>query len=99
MNALGPGANNFKIDICRAFRHIRIDPGDIDLLGLTHKGQFFVYLSLPIGFYLGYFFFQKLNDVICYIMTKNGHNALLNYIDDLIYFGLPSSMRAPYDFC
>ena len=34
LNQLGPAAENFKVDISRAFRHIRIDPGDIDLLGL-----------------------------------------------------------------
>ena len=34
LNALGPAAKIFKIDISRAFRHVRIDPGDIDLLGL-----------------------------------------------------------------
>ena len=33
LNNLGPGANIFKIDISHAFRHVRIDPGDIDLLG------------------------------------------------------------------
>ena len=31
LNAIGPAANIFKVDISRAFRHIRIDPGDIDL--------------------------------------------------------------------
>ena len=34
---IGPGALLYKVDISRAFRHIRIDPGDIDLLGLHHK--------------------------------------------------------------
>ena len=30
---IGPGALLYKVDISRAFRHIRIDPADIDLLG------------------------------------------------------------------
>ena len=34
LNRLGPATKIFKIDISRAFRHIRIDPGDLDLLGL-----------------------------------------------------------------
>ena len=34
LNELGPAAAIIKVDISRAFRHIRIDPGDIDLLGL-----------------------------------------------------------------
>ena len=46
-NWLGPAAQIFKIDISRAFRHIRIDLGDIDLLGLKFEGKFFIDLSLP----------------------------------------------------
>ena len=31
---LGKGAHLYKIDISRAFRHIKVDPLDYDLLGL-----------------------------------------------------------------
>ena len=34
---IGPGALLYKVDISRAFKHICIDPGDIDLLGLHYK--------------------------------------------------------------
>ena len=34
LNKLGPGAMLCKVDVSRAFRHIRIDPGDIDLLDI-----------------------------------------------------------------
>ena len=34
---IGPGALLYKVDISRAFRHIRIDPGYIDPLGLHYK--------------------------------------------------------------
>ena len=30
---LGPAAQLYKVDISRAFRHLRVDPADIDLLG------------------------------------------------------------------
>ena len=54
LNAIGPSANIFKVDISRAFHHIRIDPGDIDLLGLQHQGKYLnIDLSLPFGFKLG----------------------------------------------
>ena len=36
LKELGPKALLYKIDISRAFRHIRIDPGDFDLLRLKH---------------------------------------------------------------
>ena len=32
---LGPGAHLYKIDISRAFRLLKIDPGDYDLLDLA----------------------------------------------------------------
>ena len=41
---LGPQALIYKIDISRAFRHLRIDPGDLDLLGIKHKDY---YTSIP----------------------------------------------------
>ena len=57
------------------FRHIRIDPGDIDLLGLQHQGKYFIDLSLPFGYKLGCFFFMKISDAVRYIMNNNGHNS------------------------
>ena len=36
LKKLGYNALLYKTDISRAFRHIRIDPGDLDLLGLKH---------------------------------------------------------------
>ena len=31
-------------------------------------------------------------------MNINGHNALMNYIDDLIYWALPSKIHKAYQF-
>ena len=98
LNEIGPSAHIFKVDISRAFRYIQIDPGDIDLLGLQHRGKLYLDLSLPFGYCLGAFFFSKISDAVRYIITKNGHNALLNYIDDLIYCGLPSTIDSSYQF-
>ena len=49
LKLLGPGSLLYKVDISRAFRHLRIDPGDIDLLGIHHK-NLFLDGSLPFGF-------------------------------------------------
>ena len=57
----------YKVDISRAFRHIRVDPGDIDLLGLSHKA-FYTDLSLPFGYRHGSIFFQRYSDAIRHIM-------------------------------
>ena len=55
LKELGPGAMLFKIDISRAFRHIRIDPKDIDLLGIQHNDAY-IDASLAFGFYHGSIF-------------------------------------------
>ena len=87
----------YKVDISRAFRHIRIDPGDIDLLGLHHK---YTYLagSMPFGYRLRSGIFERCSDTIRYIMKQHGHSTLMNYIGDLIYIGLPSKIHQSYKF-
>ena len=50
LSKLGPGAQLSKIDISRAFRQIKIDPGDIDLLGMKFQGQYFIDLSVAFGY-------------------------------------------------
>ena len=88
----------FKIDISRAFRHIRIDPGDLDLLGLQHLDQYYLDRSLPFGYRLGSNFFQKISDSVRFIMNKNGFPGLHNYIDDHISCELPANIHKPYQF-
>ena len=95
---LGPSAQMFKIDISRAFRHIKIDPGDIDLLGIKFENKYFLDRSFVFGFRHGSLIFQRCTDAICYIMTEHGYPLLFNYIDDLIYTGLPSKMDACFNF-
>ena len=75
-----------------SFPHIKIDPGDIDLLGLHRKSSYYIDLALP-----GSFFFSKLSDGVRYIMKKHGHSALLNYVDNLKYCGLPSNIDQAYE--
>ena len=47
---LGPAAQLYKVDISRAFRHLRVDPADIDLLGFKVDGRHFIDVSTPFGF-------------------------------------------------
>ena len=78
---LGSEALLYKVDISRAFRHIRIDPGDLDLLGLKHD-QLFLDCTLPFEFHHGSFFFQRCTDAVRYIMSKKfNFPYLCNYID------------------
>ena len=97
LKELGPGALLYKVDISRAFRQLRVDPGDIDLLGIVHN-HLYLDGSVPFGFRLGSGFLERCSDAIRYIMQCHGHNALLNYIDDLIYIGLLSKIHDSYAF-
>ena len=85
---VGPSALMFKIDISHVFRHLKIDPGDLDLLGLCHN-KYFIAGSLPFGFRHGSTFFQPCSDVLRYIMASQSYTRLYNYIDDLVYIGPP----------
>ena len=44
---VGKGAHLYKIDVSRAFRHVRLDPHNYDLLGLNWKGVMYVDTMLP----------------------------------------------------
>ena len=89
------GSLLYKIDISRAFRHIRIDPGDIDLLGLHHK-QTYLDGSMPFGYRLGSGIFERCSDAIRYIMKIHGYHNLMNHIEDLIYIRLPGATVAEW---
>ena len=82
---LGPGSLLCKVEINRAFRHLTINPGNIDLLGIYHD-KLVLDGSLPFRFRLGSGFFGRCSDAIRFIMAQEYHNTLLNYIDDLIYY-------------
>ena len=93
---LVPGSMLFKIDISRAFRQLKIDPGDIDLLGLTHT-SYFIHQSVPFRYRHESIFFEKVTDSIRFIMKKHGFPDLYKYVDDLIFCGTPSTIFQAYE--
>ena len=50
------------------------------------------------GYHLGYGIFERCSAAIRHIMKQHAPNALMNYIDDLIYIGLPSKIHDSYQF-
>ena len=55
--------------------------------------------SLLFRFRVGSGSFEHCSDAIRFIMKKkHNHNALLNYIDDLIYIGLRSKIEDSFQF-
>ena len=61
LKKLGRGALLYKIDVSRAFRHVKVDPGDYDLLGLDWHGRY-VDTCVPFGTRHGSQIFQRLSD-------------------------------------
>ena len=84
------------IDISWAFRHLRVDPADIDLLGF--QVDHYIDVSTPFGFHHGSLFFQRCSHAIRHIMMSYGYMGLFNYIDDLMYTGVPSEIQNSYQF-
>ena len=91
---LGKGSLIYKVDISRAFRHIKIDPRDYFLLGLKHK-NYYLDTCLPFGYRNGSRIFQRLSNAICFIMSTMGYDAI-NYIDDIIGLGTISTAEPSY---
>ena len=91
---LGRGAHIYKIDVSRAFRHLKVDPFDYDLLGLTWGGTY-VDTCLPFGTRHGSQFFQRTSDAVRYVMRQMNYD-IINYIDYFLGYGTPSVADASF---
>ena len=92
---LGKGCKIYKIDIKRAFRHVKLDPLEYDLLGLHHNA-WFLDTCLPFGFRHGSALFQRLSDAVRHMMHQRDFDVI-NYIDDILGIELPSRVDASFD--
>ena len=82
LERLGHGTLLYKVDVSRAFHHVKVDPGDYDLLRLQWRGTY-VDTCLPFGMCHGSQIFQGLSDAVRFIMQKEGH-CLIDSIEDYI---------------
>ena len=73
----------YKIDLQRAFRHLKLDPRDINRTGLHLLGEYYVDTAVPFGYRHGSVFMQRVPESLRCIIHKNGY-FITNYIDDLI---------------
>ena len=95
LKKLGRGAHLFKIDISRAFRHIKVDPADYDLLGLYWNGHF-LDTCVPFGSRHGTQIFQRVSDAVRYVVRRHGYK-IMNYVDDFFGVGTPRHARDAFD--
>ena len=75
---VGKGTHLYKIDVSRAFHHVRLDPHGYDLLGLNWRGVMCVNTTLPFRSRHGTQIFQRLSDTIRHMMHCQGF-TVLNY--------------------
>ena len=92
LKRLRRGTLLYKTDVSHTFHHVKVDPGDYDLLGL-HWHHAYVNMCVPFGTQHGSQIFQCLSDAVCYIMRQRGFR-IINCIDDYIGFGIPSVVCA-----
>ena len=59
----GRGSLLYKIDLSRAFRHIKLDPKDYNLLGLYFSNHMYYDSCLPFGFKHGSAIFQRCHKI------------------------------------
>ena len=95
VRSLGKGCMIYKVDIKSAFRHVKLDPMDYDLLGLRQDG-WFLDTCLPFGFRHGSALFQRLSDAVRHMMRQRDYDVI-NYIDDILGIDLPSRVDASFD--
>ena len=79
----GRGSLLYKIDLSRAFCHVKLDQKDYNLLGLHLSNQIYYDSCLPFGFKHGSAIFERISDAVRYIMNTLGFKVT-NYRDDII---------------
>ena len=78
LTALGQDARLMKVDISRAFRHVKIDLH----LGIYWQDEFYLDQNLAFGAVNGTAIFERITDLVRFIMAKKGY-TVYNYIDDI----------------
>ena len=93
----GPGCYLYSRDMARAYRQLRCDPADWPLLGILWDNEYYFDISVPFGIRIGAMCCQRTTNGICYIMSKEHHDALC-YIDD--FAGVETTLElANASFC
>ena len=78
----GRGCLIFKRDLEAAYYQMKLDAGDIHLLGFVVDSKFYFFVTLSMGSRSSCFCCQKTTDIITYIFANEGGDCV-NYLDDL----------------
>ena len=83
---LGPGTFLYKVDLSRAFRQLRIDPIDFNLLCLKWESRYFSDTFCLLGHRGGSTACTRLSYFFGYLMRKRNY-VVYNYVDDIMGIG------------
>ena len=95
LKRLGRGTLLYKIDVSRAFRHMRVDLGDFDLLRFYWRDAY-VDTCLPFETHHGSKIFHSLSDAVLYVMRQKGF-CVIDYIDDYVGMAAPDFAHASFN--
>lgn len=77
----GRGAWLWKVDLERAYRQLRIDPLAYPLLGVCHRGAYYVDICPSFGCRVSGAAQQRVSQALCALIHEQGYNVLA-YVDD-----------------
>lgn len=84
----GKGALMAKLDVKSAYRILAVHPSDHYLLGMKWRSKFYVDLALPFGLRSAPFIFNKVADMLAWILQHNYDiENLIHYLDDYFTLG------------
>ena len=92
----GRGCLIFKRDLEAAYYQMKLDAGDIHLLGFRVEGKLYFFVTLSMGARSSCYCCQQTTNVITYIFnTKDGE--CVNYLDDLGGADTPDIAKHSFD--
>ena len=95
LRLMGSNTLLFKIDLQRAFRKFRIDPGDYHTFGLQWRGMTHFDVALSFGFKQASSSYQMATNAITYLMwTQN--IWIMAYLNDVVGVDDPDTAQAAF---
>ena len=82
-----------KLDIKDAYRIVPVYPDDYHLLGIRWKGSTYIDRALPFGLRSASKIFNAIADFIAWVLTRQGVQYQLHYLDDFLFIGPSNSQR------
>ena len=73
----------YGMDLSRAYRQLRIDPGDWELMGIKWRGRWYLDKTPAFGVRLGAHFCCRTTNAVCYL-AKLQNRPMFAYIDDFL---------------